>query len=92
MAARLRDPVSGRTLEVLTSEPGFQFYSGNFLDGTEKGKGGALYRHRSGLCLETQHFPDSVNHPNFPATILAKGEGYTSETIFRFSVKKVSAG
>jgi aldose 1-epimerase len=86
MAARVRDPVSGRTLEVLTSEPGFQFYSGNFLDGTEKGKGGAPYRHRSGLCLETQHFPDSPNRPAFPNTILRPGAVFQSTTLYRFTV------
>jgi aldose 1-epimerase len=74
IAARVRDPLSGRTLELLTSEPGFQFYSGNFLDGSEKGKGGTIYRYRSGLCLETQHFPDSPNQPSFPITILRPGQ------------------
>src|SRR3954471_19626463 len=79
-AARLLDPKSGRTLEVATTEPGLQFYSGNFLDGTITGKGGRVYRPRTGLCLETQHFPDSPNHPNFPSTTLSRGQTYSSQT------------
>ena len=86
-AARLTDPKSGRTMDVATTEPGLQFYSGNFLDGTIKGKGGHVYAHRSGLCLETQHFPDSPNKPNFPSTILQPGKAYESRTVFTFSVK-----
>ena len=86
-AARLTDPKSGRTMDVATTEPGLQFYSGNFLDGTIKGKGGHVYAHRSGLCLETQHFPDSPNKPNFPSTILQPGKAYQSRTVFTFSVK-----
>ena len=86
IAARVRDPLSGRTLEVMTSEPGFQFYSGNFLDGSEKGKGGTIYRYRSGLCLETQHFPDSPNQPSFPSTILRPDEVFESITLYRFTV------
>jgi aldose 1-epimerase len=86
IAARVRDPLSGRTLEVLTLEPGFQFYSGNFLDGSEKGKGGTIYRYRSGLCLETQHFPNSPNQPSFPSTILRPGEVFESITLYRFTV------
>jgi aldose 1-epimerase len=86
-AARLRDPSSGRQLTVLTTEPGLQFYSGNFLDGTIKGKGGHVYAHRSGLCLETQHFPDSPNKPNFPSTILQPGKAYDSRTVFTFTAK-----
>jgi len=85
-AARLVDPSSGRTLDVSTTEPGVQFYSGNFLDGTVKGKGGRVYAHRTGLCLETQHFPDSPNHANFPSTILRPGATYRARTVFRFSV------
>ena len=69
-AARLHDPSSGRVMEVFTTEPGIQFYSGNFLDGTVTGKGGAVYQRRSGLCLETQHFPDSPNQPSFPSTVI----------------------
>jgi aldose 1-epimerase len=85
-AARVVEPTSGRTLDVSTTEPGVQFYAGNFLDGTIKGKSGRVYAHRSGLCLETQHFPDSPNHPNFPSTILRPGATYRSRTVFRFSV------
>jgi aldose 1-epimerase len=87
VAARLTDPKSGRTLEIRTTEPGLQFYSGNFLDGTIKGKGGHVYAHRSGLCLETQHFPDSPNKSNFPSTILEPGQTYESKTVFAFSAK-----
>ncbi|HZB26721.1 MAG TPA: aldose epimerase family protein, partial [Vicinamibacterales bacterium] len=83
-AARLVDGKSGRTLDVATSEPGMQFYSGNFLDGTLTGKGGQVYRRRAGLCLETQHFPDSPNKPHFPSTILRPGGEYRSKTVFTF--------
>lgn len=83
-AARLRDPLTGRTLEVSTTEPGLQFYSGNFLDGSIRGKGGAIYAHRGGLCLETQHFPDSPNRADFPSTILRVGDRYESATVFAF--------
>ena len=86
LAARLTEPTSGRVMEVLTTEPGIQFYSGNFLDGSLTGKGGHVYEHRSGLALETQHFPDSPNQPAFPTTILRPGEEYRSETVYRFSV------
>ncbi len=85
-AARVVDPVSGRTLDISSAEPGIQFYSGNFLDGTITGKGGRVYGHRAALCLETQHFPDSPNHPNFPSTILRPGETYRSRTVFAFGV------
>ncbi len=84
LAATVRDPKSGRAMDVLTTEPGLQFYSGNFLDGTLVGKAGAAYRQHDGFCLETQHFPDSVNHANFPSTILRPGTTYRSETIYRF--------
>jgi aldose 1-epimerase len=87
LAARVREPKSGRVLEVLTLEPGVQFYSGNFLDGTLKGKGGAAYNKHDGFCLETQHFPDSVNHPTFPSTILRPGQTYHTVTVYRFSAK-----
>jgi aldose 1-epimerase len=87
-AARLVDPVSGRTLDIATTEPGVQFYSGNFLDGTLKGKKGRVYAQRWGLCLETQHFPDSPNRPNFPSTILRPGEAYRSRTVFTFGVNR----
>jgi aldose 1-epimerase len=86
-AARLSDPKSGRTVDIATTEPGLQFYSGNFLDGTIKGKGGHVYAHRTGLCLETQHFPDSPNRPNFPSTIVRPGKAYESRTVFTFSAK-----
>jgi aldose 1-epimerase len=72
-------------MEVLTTEPGVQFYTANFLDGTLIGKGGKVYQRRYGFCLETQHFPDSPNHPNFPSTVLRKGGRYHSTTIYRFS-------
>ena len=85
-AAELHDPKSGRVLTVLTTEPGIQFYSGNFLFG-QKGKGGKTYAKRSACCLETQHFPDSVNHPNFPSTILKPGETYTQTCVYKFSNK-----
>jgi aldose 1-epimerase len=83
LAARLVDPISGRALEVLTTEPGIQFYSGNFLDNI-KGRGGTVYGKRHGLCLETQHFPDSPNKPQFPSTVLRPGEAYETTTIYRF--------
>jgi aldose 1-epimerase len=86
-AVRLSEPTSGRVMEVLTTEPGVQFYSGNFLDGTLVGSGGGTYRQGDGLCLETQHFPDSPNHDNFPPIILRPGETYTTTTIYRFSVE-----
>jgi galactose mutarotase len=86
LAARLRDPASGRVLEIRTTEPGIQFYSGNFLDGSITGKGGIVYRHRTGLCLETQHFPDSPNQRAFPSTILEPGETYRSRTLWTFAV------
>ena len=86
-AARLYDPDSGREMTVLTTEPGLQFYSGNFLDGSLVGKRGAAYGPHAGLALETQHFPDSPNRPAFPSTILRPGETYTSRTVYRFSVR-----
>ena len=86
VAARVEEPKSGRVLQVYTTQPGIQFYSGNFLDGSMKGNGG-VYRHRSALCLETQHFPDSPNHPSFPTTILHPGEEFHQTTIYRFSTK-----
>ncbi len=86
LAARVVDPSSGRTLEITTTEPGLQFYAGNFLDGTVTGKSGHVYKHRSGFCLETQHYPDSPNKPNFPSTILRPGQEYRSRTVFTFGV------
>jgi len=82
LAARLSEPDSGRTLSVYTTEPGIQFYSGNFLDGTLYGTSGHAYRQGDGLALETQHFPDSPNHPNFPSTVLRPGEVYRTTTVF----------
>jgi aldose 1-epimerase len=87
LAARVYEPASGRVLEVSTTEPGVQFYSGNFLDGTVTGKQGHVYKHRYGFCLETQHYPDSPNHPDFPTTILRPGETFRSQTVFKFSAK-----
>jgi aldose 1-epimerase len=87
LAARVVEPKSGRVLEITTTEPGIQFYSGNFLDGTIKGKGGKVYGHRSGFCLETQHFPDSPNKPAFPTTILKPGQQYRTTTAFTFTAQ-----
>lgn len=87
LAARLYEPSSGRVMEVHTTEPGVQFYSGNFLDGTLRGKRGAVYSPRSGFTVETQHFPDSPNHPEVPSTVLVPGAEYRSRTVFRFSVR-----
>ncbi len=85
LLARVTDPESGRVLEVLSTEPGLQFYSGNFLDGTITGKGGWVYQHRNAFCMEPQHFPDSPNHPNFPSVVLRPGETYHNTIIYRFS-------
>ncbi len=87
LAARVYEPSTGRVMEVSTTQPGVQFYTGNFLDGTVTGKHGHVYKRRYGLCLETQHFPDSPNHPDFPSTILRPGETFKSETVFKFSTK-----
>jgi aldose 1-epimerase len=87
LAARVSEKTSGRVMEVWTTQPGVQFYSGNFLDGTCIGKGGRPYAYRTGLCLETQHFPDSPNKPSFPSTVLRPGEKFTSTTIYRFSTQ-----
>ena len=89
LAARVRDPASGRVLELFTEEPGVQFYSGNFLDGSLAGKGRS-YPHRSGFCLEPQHFPNSPNQPDFPDTILRPGERYLTESRFKFSVESTA--
>jgi aldose 1-epimerase len=86
LAAHVTEPGSGRTLDVYTTQPGLQLYSGNFLDGTITGKSGHVYGHRTGFCLETQHFPDSPNHPTFPSTILRPGREFRSRTVFRFGV------
>ena len=85
-AAHVVDPGSRRTLDISTTEPGVQFYTGNFLDGTITGKHGHVYGHRGALVLETQHFPDSPNHPDFPSTILRPGAVYRSQTVYRFGV------
>ncbi len=87
LAARAREPNSGRVLEVYTTEPAVQLYSGNFLDGTLVGKQGHAYKKRDGFCLETQHFPDSPNHPDFPSTILRPGTTFRSQTVFKFSAE-----
>jgi len=87
LAARVHEPKTGRTLEISTTEPGIQFYAGNFLDGKLTGKEQAVYRHRTGFCLETQHFPDSPNKPQFPSTILEPGAEYRSRTVFTFGTK-----
>ena len=87
LAARVKEPTSGRVLEVYTTEPGVQLYTGNFLDGTITGKGGHVYKLRFGFCLETQHFPDSPNHPDFPTTILRPGQTYHSRTIYKMSAE-----
>jgi len=87
LAAKVFEPTTGRVMEVYTTEPGVQFYAGNFLDGTLTGKGGKVYLHRSAFCLETQHYPDSPNKPNFPSTILRPGEKYDTTTIYKFSTK-----
>ena len=87
-AARVVEPSTGRTLDLSTTEPGIQFYTGNFLDGTIVGKAGHVYIHRGALVLETQHFPDSPNHANFPSTVLRPGATYRSQTVFRFGVAR----
>lgn len=84
---RLYEPKSGRTMEVITTQPGLQFYSGNFLDGSIVGKAGRAYLKHSGCCLETQHFPDSPNHSDFPSTVLKPGEEYRHTTVYRFSAE-----
>jgi aldose 1-epimerase len=88
LAARVLEPASGRVMEVWTTEPGIQFYTGNFLDGTTVGKGGLTYPKRSAFCLETQHFPDSPNQPKFPSTALNPGARYHTITTYKFSVEK----
>ena len=83
----VHEPGTGRTMDVSTTQPGMQFYTGNFLDGTITGKGGKVYAKRSGFCLETQHFPDSPNQPQFPSTILKPGETYSESTAYTFGVR-----
>jgi aldose 1-epimerase len=86
-AAEVYEPKSGRVMDVLTTEPGLQFYTGNFLDGTIHGKGGKVYNKRSAFCMETQHYPDSPNKPNFPSTELRPGHTYKTATVYRFSAR-----
>lgn len=88
LAAKATSPTSGISLEVYTSEPGVQFYTGNFMTGEDKGKGGAVYPHRGAFCLETQHYPDSPNQPAFPSTVLRPGAKYTSKCIYKLVVNK----
>ena len=88
LMARVHEPSTGRVLEVLSTEPGLQFYTGNFLDGTLTGKYGWVYQQRSAFCMEPQHFPDSPNQPNFPSVVLKPGETYKNTIIYRFSVRK----
>jgi len=87
LAARVYEPSAGRVMEIYTTEPGLQFYSGNYLDGSIIGKGGKAYGRHAGLCLETQHYPDSPNKPTFPSTVLAPGKKFTSLTVHKFSTK-----
>jgi aldose 1-epimerase len=87
LAAKVYEPTSGRVMEVYTVEPGIQFYSGNFLDGSITGKSGKVYKKHYGFCLETQHFPDSPNKPEFPSVVLKPGEKYSTETVYKFSTK-----
>jgi aldose 1-epimerase len=87
-AAHVAEPDSGRMMDIFTTEPGVQFYSGNHLDGSIRGKAGATYGHRCGFCLETQHFPDSPNQPGFPSTILRPGEEFSSQTVFAFGAQR----
>jgi aldose 1-epimerase len=86
LAANVYEPMSGRVVEMWTTEPGVQLYTGNFLDGV-KGKAGQVYNRRGGFCLEAQHFPDSPNQPSFPSTVLKPGERYTQTTVYKFMVK-----
>ena len=88
LAARASEPKSGRILEVYTDQPGLQFYSGNFLNGKVKGKGDAAYKKHGAFCLETQHYPDSVNHAEFPSIILKPGDAYSHTVTYAFSAKK----
>ena len=87
LAAKVIEPQSGRKMEVWTTEPGLQFYSGNFLNGSIVGKEGKTYKHRYGFCLESQHFPDSPNQADFSSTTLRPGETYQTKTIYKFGVK-----
>ena len=86
--AKVTEPKSGRVMTVTTTEPGVQFYTGNFLDGKQKGKGGVRYKQYGGFCLETQHYPDSINQKDFPSVVLEPGKTYTHTTVYGFSVAK----
>jgi aldose 1-epimerase len=88
LLARVTEPTTGRVLEVLSTDPGLQFYTGNFLDGKIKGKGGCVYNYRNAFCMEPQHFPDSPNRPNFPSVVLRPGQVYQNTIVFKFSVQK----
>ena len=88
LVARVTEPISGRVMKVLTDQPGLQFYSGNFLDGSNKGKGSTAYQKHFGFCLESEHFPDSPNQPAFPTVVLKPGEKYKTQTIYQFEVKE----
>jgi len=87
LAAIVNEPTTGRVMQVLTTEPGMQFYSGNFLDGSITGKDSKVYQRRYGFCLEAQHYPDSPNEPKFPSVVLNPGQRYTQTTIYKFSAK-----
>ncbi len=87
LCAEVYEPTTGRVMTIRTTEPGVQFYTGNFLDGTLTGKGGKVYKKHYGFCLETQHFPDSPNKPSFPSVVLQPGQKYTSETVYKFSTR-----
>jgi aldose 1-epimerase len=87
ISATVREPNTGRIMEVLTTEPGVQLYTGNFLDATITGKSGVAYKKHFGFCLETQHFPDSINHPNFPPVVLQADKTIKSTTVYRFSAR-----
>ena len=86
-AAELYDPTSGIVMQILTDQPGLQFYSGNFLNGTIHGKNGVVYQHRTAVCLEAQLFPDAPNHPQFPSAVLRPGQTYTQTTVYQFSTR-----
>ena len=88
LAAEVFEPVTGRKMQVFTTEPGLQFYSGKFLNGSDVGKNDVAYEYRSAFCLEAQHFPDSPNHENFPSTVLNPGEEYQTTTIYQFTTEK----
>lgn len=87
LAATAYEPTSGRFMEVFTTEPAVQFYTGNFLNGGITGKSGVVYKKRSGFCFETEHYPDSPNQPSFPSVVLRPGETYKTKTVYKFSAK-----